>query len=158
MNTPKRSPSLRLAVQIAIWTLLLVVAFGPRHTLRVCKGGSCCASHECRATGCDGYGCCCEHEHAPEPNAGGSMGTATPQHHETRSCEDCCIDVSMPIEFGPLPEAVDAPVAELACVGGVEPFRLVERCGVDAGSWPFTTGPPRPERRTSLLVTTILRQ
>jgi hypothetical protein len=141
---------LRTPVQITIWLLLLIVTLGPHHSLFVCTMG--CCRVEAAAAPAEEAGCSCCAKKAENASGGSS------ERNRARGCHDCCIDVAMLTELGPMPRTVDCPDLDMPFLGEV-PYAA--EAGVDHGvdaPQPRSTGPPRPDRPTDLLATTILRQ
>jgi len=150
-----------------ILALLVLTAMAPRQPLEVCTG-ECCA-----AAAADGHACeCCGHcggdtatlspatqEHAPEATlaVAGDIGEQ-PDRNRSRPCGDCLVNVSLAVQLGPLPQAIDHQAGNPACTGvATSQLPPSSREGTD-GAWPFVTGPPRPDPKTSLIATTILRR
>lgn len=148
---------LRLPAQIVIWTLLAIAALGPRGHVSVCTGDACCAEGAAReAAGCCCNCGCCDDDRDEAP-ADASKAKLPGEQNRGVTCTGCCVDLSLPIELGPLPRPTEMP-AELACTGATAAFRLPEGREVVPSVWPYETGPPRPDPRTDLIVTTILRR
>jgi len=157
---------LRPPAQIVIWVLLLVVMFGPRRPMTVCTGESCCAvDHQTKSVEvgepeCASCGCCAPADAGPA-DADAALEAAPgsrPTRHRGRTCVDCCIDVSLPIELTLVPRTVEVPEAGSATIGAVSVAFLPVIVPTGNLRSPFDTGPPRPDPRTNLLATTILRQ
>lgn len=148
---------LRLPAQIVIWTLLAIAALGPRSHVSVCTGDACCeAGAAMEAAGCCcNCGCCnSDCDEAPED---ADQGTPPGEQNRGVTCTGCRLDLSLPIEVGPVPSPFETP-AELTCAGLAVPVRGPEGRDEDPSVWPYETGPPRPDPRTNLIVTTILRR
>ena len=166
---PSLRPLLRLQVQIAIWAMLLVVALAPRRSMEVC-GGECCAAATAAGQAC---GCCCGgdvdaeegpaacHEGHAEGLAGSdatSSGDGTnPDHNHASSCGNCRVSVSLSLELGPLPQLVQHSFAPLASLELASAPEWPANASATGGTWPFDTGPPRPDPKTLLIATTNLR-
>lgn len=168
MLRTRNSWLLRPPAQIVIWVLLLVVMFGPRHPVTVCTGDSCCAvAHQTPTEAVDEPECaccgCCAHAHAVAKPADADTALevaagSRPASQRGRTCVDCCVDVSLPIDLTLVPRPVEAPTAGATCIGVAPVAFLPVVAPPSEPLWPFDTGPPRPDPRTSLLATTILRQ
>ncbi len=155
-----------------IWVLLLVVMFGPRRPVSVCTGDACCtvvAQDPSRAADepeCACCGCCANVHVAAKPRelaakvevTTGGRPTGQPPSQRGRTCVDCCVDVSLPIDLTLVPRTVEVPDAGSAAVGVTSIAFLPVIAPTPELRGPFDTGPPRPDPRTSLLATTILRQ
>jgi hypothetical protein len=142
---------LRAPAQITIWLLLLFVALGPQHSLFVCTTGECCSAPASDVDCGPEVRCaCCR---AAAADAGKGHG---PRVRPLRS-HDCCIDLALLTEVGPLPTPVDCPdlspqvVAQAPELGPGDAGRGGEPPPLHC------TGPPRSDPRTALLATTILR-
>jgi hypothetical protein len=68
----------------------------------------------------------------------------------------CCVDVCLGLGPAPLPraDAIDAP-GPMHWPRTCEP-RGATQAGWRTWQWPHDTGPPRVDRRTSLLASTVL--
>lgn len=152
----------RTALVLALWTLVLV-ALGARAGVTVCVGGDCCplrfatelASNELILVhpaepdrSCCNH--CCE-------TAGTSDDAPQPMRLRADCCPDCCLDLTLGLDPAPMPRAVAAPtLATLAgpnqALGDLAPETR------ESAPTPRQTGPPRGDRRTAILLCTILRQ
>ena len=155
MSGSRKHLLLRAPVQITIWLLLLIVGLGPQHSLFVCATGCCKAMAAAAAPEAAGCSCCSKAacSAAAPADTGGSS-----EKNGARRCHDCCIDVAVLTELGPLPRTVDCPDLEPPFLGTL-PYAAEDDSdhGVDAPR-PRCAGPPRPDLPTNLLATTILRQ
>lgn len=142
---------LRTPAQITIWLLLLLVTLGPQHSLLVCTMG-CCNAPAPAATEevADGCPCC-------------SGSTAGRETEDTRTpgnralCRDCCLDLALMTEVGPLPKPVGLPDSDPPCVAML-PDEPAGAEGLPHGALTLhCTGLPRADARTALIATTNLR-
>lgn len=151
---------------MVIWAVLLVVAMAPRRSVEVCRG-ECCATATAAGHACE---CCCGgataaeeptaacHEHVPTGGlaTGREDGTA-PDHNRATSCGNCRVSVSLTLELGPLPQMVHHSFAPLASLELASAPAWDGGDCAPGGTWPFDTGPPRPDPKTLLIATTNLR-
>ncbi len=148
MSNPSRS-LLRLPIQIAIWTLMLVALLGPHTHWSICLTGNCDARIETAAAHCS----CC-HDDAAEDDRDEGDGS-----NRGYTCADCCVDLAMAIDEGPMPRPVIAPTIEHEELVAVLPVAVpAAGSAVAARLLGHDTGPPRTDRRTDLIATTILRE
>lgn len=139
-----------MPLQIAIWTLMLVALLGPHTQWSVCLTGKCTTRVEA-ATACSG---CCQGGVASE-----DRGTGDGENGGD-CCAGCCIDLAMVIDEGPLPRPVVAPATDHEHeVIAVLPAPATDTSSaVAARLLGHDTGPPRVDRTTALIATTILRE
>lgn len=166
MAAAARTALPRATVHVLLWSALLVLLFGSRVSLHVCTG-TCCAAPAAAAsaaTGCctdEAAACCCAHGGGAPTAAGAAEGDDAPAEPHTRgTCRaGCCVDLQLAFEQGPLPRRVaaeDGP--QLVAVAPPAPPAVPFALGADEPEpHPPATGPPRRDRRTELLSTTILR-
>jgi hypothetical protein len=147
----------RAAVHLLLWTALLAMMVGTHQSLRFCIG-SCCQTAAVEATGCcqvADEACCCKAK-APRKAGQDQGGTLRP---DWRCSAGCCIDVSLAFEHGPLPRRVvldHGPEPMVALAPEPLPASVV-LAGSECDPGAPATGPPRRDRRTLLLSSTILR-
>lgn len=153
VSRPRRS-RLRATFQAVAWTLLSIALLGPHTHWSVCLTGACNQRTTTATATQDSCGDICRDccHAAPGRARGGDNGEHT--------CKGCCVDLAIALEEAPLPRAIDLPPIEPQVVAvlplpapalpvhGRTPTRLP----------PHATGPPRPNPRTELIATTILRQ
>jgi hypothetical protein len=143
----------RAPAQITIWLLLVIVSFGPQHSLRVCTMGCCTAAAALAPATQAAESCpCCQHEHAKETpgERGGGRNRA--------ACRDCCIDLAVLTKVGPLPKPVSLPDVPMPCIAVAPAVTQDEDERVLHSSPVHCTGPPRADGRTALIATTNLRR
>lgn len=149
---------LRCTIQVATWLLLLVVAFGSRSQFGVCRADACCSAADSSCTcGCCG---CCAAEANPAPAGKTLAPTADlglPALH-AHGCTDCRLDLSLPLQPAPMPRPVHAPDLEPIAIAWFSAGPVQHPATAEPCPCPFDTGPPRPDGRTELLATTILRR
>lgn len=145
----------RLAVHLLLWTALLALMVGTHQTLRFCIGCSCGTAVEAACCRTDDDAGCCKAK-APRQGArekGDSLRADVHCH------AGCCIDVSLAFEHGPLPKRVvpgHGPVLVVA-LAPEPPRAAIAFAGSECEPGAPATGPPRRDRRTLLLSSTILR-
>jgi hypothetical protein len=142
------------AVHLLLWTALLALMAGTHQTLRFCVGACCQTSVDessCREV--PGGACCCNQAPRGEEEDGGDCLLAD-------CCSaGCCISVRLAFEHGPLPRRVllehgPEPILAVAPEPAPATSELsASACDLCAPA----TGPPRRDRRTLLLSSTILR-
>lgn len=164
--TPFRSTLTRSLATTAAWLVLLMVGLGLSRRLVVCNQ-PCCAGHVKIVASCDatraeagraeagakpGAGCsCCGHRqdgrhggHGERPEASGA-------------CCHGCVHVALGVDLG-LPPGDGVAFDSVALpVGPVTLLPVWADATPVAVAHPPATGPPRCDRRTALLATTVLR-
>lgn len=123
---------------------LIAVILGPHRAFKVCSAERCAAMASEEACACCG---------AAEDEA---SAPAAPGAQTARSVSCCCIDLSLPLEPAPVPRVPEPPEPpEPTMQPTVDAFAPIEP--PQAEPRPVAAPPPRPDRRTRLLATTILR-
>lgn len=151
--TRHRPTLLRLPIQIAIWTLLLVALLGPHQQWSVCMTGDCYRpTSEKIATGC----CCCCPD-AADAGRGEGDGDGDGDNGAER-CGGCCVDFAMAIDEAPLPKPVQAPDHSDDVVATLPPTIVVPSGATAASYQARGADPPRVDRRIDLIATTVLRE
>ena len=145
--------------QIAVWTLMLIALLGPHTSWSICLTGICIERVETVAACCS----CC-HD-AADGDAEGSDAVDSEQGRgdgdgENRgdTCPGCCLDLALAIDEAPLPKPVSAPNVDHEVAAILPPQVLDTGSAVAARYQGHDTGPPRVDRRTALIATTILRE
>ncbi|MCA8949434.1 MAG: hypothetical protein KDE27_08015 [Planctomycetes bacterium] len=157
--TRPRPRLLQRPVQIAIWLLMTLALIGPHTHWSVCTTGKCrpqpvaiAVATPVEASAPSEHACaCCAHKHAPQRDRGKVENRAD-------GCAGCCVDLAIDIDEGPLPQPVTVPdltPGHAAIPPSLAPFASSARAARFQG---HDTGPPRVDRTTSLLATTILRE
>lgn len=149
-------PTRRLlrALLLALGWLLLVVALcGPHTSWSVCLTGR-CRHHAEAAVAQATPDCCCKHA-AP---AQAALGLG--EHGNEAACpHGCCVDFMIGLENGPMPTPVVAPDLTLPLVAVLPPLLHLPRIGTPTARFAWhDTGPPRPDAKTALRRTTVLRE
>ena len=144
-----RKALLRLPVQIAVWTLLLIALLGPHTPWSVCLTGKCNHPIAVDVTAAGEVCSCCHHEKKP-----GKCGTG----ENGAGCPGCCIDLAMAIDEAPLPTPVTVPDLDPGIVAILPAAVPAPSCAKAARYAGLDTGPPRTDQRTDLIATTILRE
>lgn len=143
----------RAGAHALLWAILLVVALGAHASLHVCTGPDCGETAAAATDGGAESGCrCCREARAAEADAERGL-------HRAEGDDSCCIDLCMQLEPAPLPRrvAVDAgPGPMLAAAPAPSPVSFALPMPAPRAGAP-ATGPPRRDRRTLLLSTTVLR-
>lgn len=153
---------LRQFRQISIWSVLLVLCLGLQRLLVVCSGphchgsiefahasGSCCEDHHGVQGSCDerDHG---SRDHGADEDGDGDVG-------ESVAPGPCgCTDVPVAIEEGPLPEGIVFEFHDIPAITGIDSWFAYVPSPQAATVQPPATGPPRTDRRTQLLATTLL--
>lgn len=166
-----RSPLTRYVAMAAAWLVLLLVGLGLSRRLVVCNQ-PCCAGHVKFVASCDtrqveaegfrtgaksGTGCCCCGGHRHDTHDGhGHDGDGERRAAAGATCHGC-VHVALGVDLGLPPggafaiDAVAMPIGQavmLPAWADATPVDVVH---------PPATGPPRCDRRTALLATTVLR-
>lgn len=133
---------------------MLVALLAPHSSWSVCLSGACnpvsvnpVSVAAAPAESC----CCCSGAEADERD------DSIPALHGD-SCNGCCVDFALAIDDGPLPKPVTAPESCEQLVAVLPPTIRLEGSAHRARFDGFDTGPPRVDRTTALLSTTILRE
>lgn len=158
---------------MSIWSVLLVLSLGLPRLLVVCKGpychgsiefvhapGSCCDDHQdlecsgvehgCSERGVIARGGAAEHgadAHDAAGTADGDTVAAGPRR---------CTDVPLGLEDGPLPDRMVFEFDAVPGLAGADSWGVCLAAAEDAPVSQPATGPPRADRRTQLLATTVL--
>lgn len=170
----------RTAAHALLWTVLLVFALGARASLHLCTGDCCGAATAGPATACcagsadagsaDGAivadgACCCRGAGCAGTAAdtrdddGDGDGAGDGERVRRQPCRNgCCQDLLLQLDEGPLPRrvALDDPPAP-AAAAALPPRAPFALDVVEPEPRAPATGPPRRDRRTLLLSTTVLR-
>ncbi|MFO1076161.1 MAG: hypothetical protein U1E73_00380 [Planctomycetota bacterium] len=146
---------LRMLLLAAGWLLLLAALCGPHTSWSVCLTGHCRHQAAAAAPRPAAHGCCCGHD-AParaELRLGEEGNDASCPH-------GCCVDFMIALENGPLPTMVAAPDLTPPLVALLPaPADEPATAGANAARHAFDdTGPPRPDAKTALRATTVLRE
>lgn len=147
---------LRCTIQVATWILLLVTAFGSRSQFGVCTADVCCNPTTTTST-CGCCGCCASTPHGTALREGATTDGDLPSL-QPRGCTECRLDLSLPLQPAPLPRTVHAPDLETSAIAWFAAGPGQQPAAAEPCPCPFDTGPPRPDRRTGLLATTVLRR
>ena len=149
---------LRLIVQVAIWTLMVLALLGPHTHWSVCLSGRCGhgamtesvaqRSVPAATPAC----CCCQHPAEKEEGAGGGA------RNGAKSCCGCCIDLAIDIDVAPVPTPVRPPPGNGVVVAILPALVPPESSATEARFEVPDTGPPRIDRRIELIPTTVLRE
>lgn len=167
--TPFRSTLTRSVAMAAAWLVLLMVGLGLSRRLVVCNQ-PCCAGHvkvfaSCDAAGAEGdhadagtkpgAGCsCCSHRHDRRHGGQGEHGDRA---EASGACCHGCVHVALGVDLG-LPPGDGVAFDSVALpVGPVTQLPVWADATPVAVAHPPATGPPRCDRRTALLATTVLR-
>lgn len=140
--------------------VLLVVGLGLSRRLVVCTQ-PCCGGHVKLAPSCDGTDSPAPHASAPACHCCQHAGREGPRRGEERGAvrPGCagCVHVSLGVDLGlpPLATAPDVGTTAVIALASLPP-RWTEVDAVPT-THPMATGPPRCDRRTAILKTTILR-
>lgn len=159
MQKPNRT--LRRAVQIAVWTLLMLALLGPHSAWSICLTGDCtepnAVSSKATATAPSEVGtascCSCCNDDDADSSRGQGDG-----ENGGETCPGCCIDLAIAIDEAPMPQPVRAPDSQQQIVAILPDAALHVSSAVAARFARPDTGPPRTDQRTELIATTILRE
>jgi hypothetical protein len=146
MRRPGRARLTTATTQAVAWFVLLVLGLGWPRFLVSCTGPHC----DSRLEFVHAASHCCDHDHG-----GGASGHG----QEVSLSPGCggCVDVAIGFETGPLPRklAVDQDCPAVTWTTTLPSFHAPDELQAVALR-PPTTGPPRPDRRTELIESTIL--
>lgn len=157
---PRTNPLTRVLGLAAAWLVLLVVGLGVSQHAVVCNQ-PCCQGHVKLAPSCDHAGAkaaanapcaCCRHEghgRAEQPGEGDRAIAG-------RGCSGC-VHVSLGVDLGLPPLTAAPPSVAPAPLAAVVLERTWRETTSLAVVHPPATGPPRPDRRTALRASTVLR-
>ena len=147
--------------RISIWAVLLVICLGLPRFLVICTGPHCHGSVEF----VHASGSCCRdqhevevgrhsHDHDHDHDHGDEGDSGERESAEPRRCG--CTDVAFSIAEGPLPERITFEFHDSPAVDVVDSWLAGTPRAQLATVLPPATGPPRTDRRTELLATTLL--
>ena len=149
----------RKVCQVSIWAILVVLCLGLPRFLVVCNGphchgsiefvhvsGSCCQDHHEVEVGCR------DHAHDHDDHDGDGRG----EGDRAQPGRGGCTDIAFAIEEGPVPERYKVDFHDGALVDVVAAWLAFTPSVRVATVRPPATGPPRTDRRTDLLATTLL--
>jgi hypothetical protein len=142
-----RRCSQRTAACVVCAIVLLVVALAPHVPMTVCTG-DCCAAADEPASCCEG-GCC----------AGGAPHDPAPGEERSRDLcgPHCCVDLLVDVDPAPVPGAPEREHPRIAICALPLAGCAAPRAGWPEWTTPHDTGPPRVDRRTTLIASTVLR-
>jgi hypothetical protein len=149
VTRPRRTTWTRLAA-LAVIVALAVLCLGLPRMLVVCTGPHC----DGRIQLAHAQGSCCDHEHDDAAPSDGPDG----DEPGAPCCDDDgrCIDLALAIGIGPLPERTGIDREAPPRVQAEPPALPRLPAAALAVLRPHATGPPRADRRTALLASTIL--
>lgn len=165
-----RSPLTRSVAMAAAWLVLLLVGMGLSRRLVVCNQ-PCCAGHVKFVASCDasqaeagsanadtkhGGGCsCCGHRH--EARGGHGHDGDRERSEASGACCHGCVHVALGVDLGLPPSAASGFDHVALPIGQAVMLPVWADATPVAVVHPPATGPPRCDRRTALLATTVLR-
>jgi hypothetical protein len=132
--------------QVLAWAVLLVLSLGLQRLLVVCTGPDC--DHQVEFVHASGT--CCDHAPAKHCCAADDRGETAVAGHGG------CVDVALDSELGPVPQRTTFAPPSAPCLAATIDLPATAPRAHATAVLPYCTGPPRPDRRTELIASTLL--
>lgn len=140
------APKSRVLRQVIAWAALLVLTLGLPRLFVICVG----PHGDAHVAVLHTSGGCCAHDGA-EGEGSDLDGDVVIADHGG------CVDVALGVDTAPLPKAKGVDLQHQTCTFAFPPVAAADQATSSTDWRPPSTGPPRVDRRTALLATTVLR-